>query len=109
MLDEYTRGQTTFDEYADEVQSGHLRWTPPHRDSNFWRENSRKIMEDKELPKKLAEIAGKKWESDKKVLAIVCNDIGNLVRESPEYRSTLEKLGLKARVMELMQDSDEAV
>lgn len=109
MLDEYTKGQTTFDEYADEVRSGHLRWTPPHKNSTFWRENARKILQDKELPKKLAEITGKNWDSDKKVLAIACNDIGNLVREVPEHRSTLEKLGLKARVMELMSDSDESV
>lgn len=109
MLEEYTKGQTTFDEYADEVQSGHLRWSPPHRNSTFWRENARKILEHKELPKKLAEITSKNWESDKKVLAIACNDIGNLVREAPEHRSTLEKLGLKARVMGLMSDSDEAV
>lgn len=109
MLDEYTKGQTTFDEYADEVQSGHLRWSPPHRNANFWRENSKKIMESKELPKKISEIIGKNWENDKKVLAIACNDIGNLVREAPEHRSTLEKLGLKARVMELMADADETV
>lgn len=109
MLDEYTKGQTTFDEYADELQSGHLRWSPPHKNAQFWRENARKVMQDKELPKKLAEITQKKWESDKKVLAIACNDIGNLVREVPEHRTTLEKLGLKARVMELMQDPDEQV
>ena len=111
MLDDYTKGQTTFDEYADEVNSGHLRWTPPHRNATFWRENARKILEDKkgELPKKLAEIMGKNWDSDKKVLAIACNDIGNLVREVPDQRTSLEKLGIKARVMELMADRDEAV
>jgi V-type H+-transporting ATPase subunit H len=111
MLEEYTKNQTTFGEYADEVNSGHLRWSPPHKNPTFWRENARKILEDKkgELPKKLAEIMGKGWESDKKVLAIGCNDIGNLVREVPDQRSQLEKLGLKARIMELMSDSDEAV
>ena len=111
MLDEYTKGQTTFDEYADEVNSGHLRWTPPHRNPTFWRENARKILEDKkgELPKKLAEILGKNWDSDKKVLAIGCNDVGNLVKEVPDQRTSLEKLGLKARVMELMADPDEGV
>lgn len=111
MLDEYTKGQTTFDEYADEVNAGHLRWSPPHRNPTFWRENARKILEDKqgELPKKLAEIMGKGWENDKKVLAIACNDVGNLVKEVPDQRSTLEKLGLKSRVMELMTDKDEAV
>src|SRR5271155_1458196 len=111
MLTEYTKDQTTFDEYADEVNSGHLRWSPPHRNPTFWRENARKILEDKqgELPKKLAEIIDKPWDSDKKVLAIACNDIGNLVKEVPEQRNTLEKLGLKARVMELMTDKDESV
>lgn len=109
MLDDYTKDQTTFDEYADEVRSGHLRWSPPHRNPTFWKENAKRIMDSKDLPKKLAEITVKNWDSDKKVLAIVCNDIGNLVREVPEHRSTLEKLGLKARIMELMADSDEAV
>lgn len=110
MLEDYTKNQTTFDEYADEVNSGHLRWSPPHRNPTFWRENARKIVEDKaELPKKLAEILGKSWDQDKKVLAIGCNDVGNLVREVPEQRAALEKLGLKVRIMELMNDADEGV
>jgi len=111
MLEEYTKNQTTFGEYADEINSGHLRWSPPHKNPTFWRENARKILENNkgELPKKLAEIMSKGWESDKKVLAIACNDVGNLVKEVPEQRSALEKMGLKTRVMELMSDSDEAV
>ena len=52
---------------------------------------------------------GKSWESDKQVLAIACNDVGCLVKEAPEKRGQLEKLGLKARVMELMADGDESV
>lgn len=111
ILQEYTKNQTTFDEYADEVVSGHLRWSPPHKNPTFWRENARKILENNkgELPKKLAEILGKNWESDKKVLAVAANDIGNLVKEVPEQRNTLEKLGLKARIMELMNDPNESV
>lgn len=111
MLEDYTKGQTTFDEYADEVQSGHLRWSPPHRNPTFWRDNARKILEDKQgdLPKKLAEILSKNWEQDKKVLAIAANDVGNLVKEVPEQRTSLEKLGIKGRLLELMQDSDESV
>ncbi|KAL9608760.1 MAG: hypothetical protein Q9167_006414 [Letrouitia subvulpina] len=111
MLSEYTSSQTTFDEYAAEVQTGHLRWSPPHRDGNFWRENARKILEDNqsELPKKLVEIMQKKWEDDKQVLAIACNDIAWLVKEVPENRAQLEKLGVKVRVMELMADENEAV
>ncbi|KAI3331847.1 armadillo-type protein [Xylariaceae sp. AK1471] len=111
MLDEYQKTKTTFDEYVAEVQSGHLRWSPPHRHQMFWTENARKILEfeNGEIPRKIADIMKKPWENDKAVLAIACNDIGCLVKEVPEKRHQLEKLGLKTRIMELMQDSDENV
>ena len=111
MLDEYTSSQTTFDEYAAEVNSGRLRWSPPHRDATFWRENARKILENEggALPKKLQEIMGKSWDDNKQVLAIACNDVGCLVKNAPDRRSVLEKLGIKGRVMELMTDKDEGV
>jgi V-type H+-transporting ATPase subunit H len=111
MLDEYTKTQTTFDEYAAEVNSGHLRWSPPHRSPTFWAENARRILEHEngELIRKLAEIMSKSWDSDKQVLAIACNDVGHLVKEVPERRYQLEKLGLKTRVMELMAEPDETV
>ncbi len=51
----------------------------------------------------------KKWENDKQVLAIACNDVGWLVKEVPEKRQQLEKLGLKTRVMELMTEPEESV
>ncbi len=111
MLDEYTRNHTTFDEYATEVQSGHLRWSPPHRNPAFWVENARRIIEDDKgaLPQKLAEIMGKSWDNDKQVLAIACNDVANLVKEAPDKRSQLEKYGLKSRVMALMSEADESI
>ncbi|RYP23944.1 hypothetical protein DL765_000830 [Monosporascus sp. GIB2] len=111
MLEEYTKTKTTFDEYVAEVQSGHLRWSPPHRHQTFWVENARRILEyeNGEIPRKLADIMKKPWDSDKAVLAIACNDVGCLVKEVPERRYQLEKLGLKTRIMELMQDSDENV
>ncbi|KAI1304759.1 armadillo-type protein [Xylaria venustula] len=111
MLEEYQKTKTTFDEYVAEVQSGHLRWSPPHRHQVFWTENARKILEfeNGEIPRKIADIMKKPWENDKAVLAIACNDVGNLVKEVPEKRHQLEKLGLKTRIMELMQDADENV
>ncbi|KAJ5329464.1 hypothetical protein N7452_009854 [Penicillium brevicompactum] len=111
MLEEYTKTQTTFDQYSAEVHSGHLRWSPPHKNPTFWKENARRICEESNgaLPKKLAEILSKSWDNDKQVLAIACSDVGNLVKEVPERRGQLERLGLKARVMELMADKDETV
>lgn len=111
MLEEYAKSQTTFDQYASEVRSGHLRWSPPHRNAAFWKENARRILEDDkgELPKKLVEILSKAWENDKQVLAIGCNDVAFLVKEVPDKKGQLEKMGLKTRVMELMQADDESV
>jgi V-type H+-transporting ATPase subunit H len=111
MLEEYTKTKTTFDEYVAEVHTGHLRWSPPHRNTVFWAENARKILEHEngDLVKRLAEIMAKPWDNDKAVLAIACNDVGNLVREVPEKRSQLERVGLKTRIMELMGDKDETV
>jgi V-type H+-transporting ATPase subunit H len=111
LLEEYTKTQTTFDEYAAELHSGHLRWSPPHRNTTFWQDNARRILEENkgELPRKLAEIMSKNWDNDKQVLAIGCNDVACLVKEVPEKRQQLEKLGLKSRIMELMQEADESV
>ncbi|KXX79597.1 V-type proton ATPase subunit H [Madurella mycetomatis] len=111
LLEEYTKTKTTFDEYVGELNSGHLRWSPPHRNTVFWAENARKILEYENgaLIRKLADIMKKPWENDKAVLAIACNDIGCLVREVPEKRRQLERLGLKTRVMELMGEADENV
>lgn len=111
ILEEYSKSQTTFDEYAAEVRSGHLRWSPPHRNQTFWKDNARRIVEEDkgELPKKLAEILAKAWEGDKQVLAIGCNDVAFLVKEVPDKKSALEKMGLKTRVMELMKEGEESV
>lgn len=111
LLEEHTKTQTTFDQYAAEVDSGHLRWSPPHRNTVFWAENARRILEQDNgrLPKKLAEIIAKPWDNDKQVLAIACNDLGCLVKEVPEKRQQLERLGLKTRIMELMAEPDESV
>ncbi|ATY62528.1 vacuolar ATP synthase subunit H [Cordyceps militaris] len=111
MLEEYTKTKTTFDEYVAEVQTGHLRWSPPHRNQVFWAENARKILEHQngEIPRQLAEIMKKPWDNDKQVLAIACNDVSCLVKEVPEKRWQLEKAGLKRRIMELMQSEDENV
>lgn len=36
---------TTWDEYASELASGHLSWTPVHESDDFWKENAAKLNE----------------------------------------------------------------
>ena len=64
-------------------------------------------MEDSELVKQLAKVLAQS--TDKTVLAVACNDVGVLVREVPMVRKKWVDLGVKARVMTLMGDSDAEV
>ncbi|KAF3908835.1 hypothetical protein AA313_de0205952 [Arthrobotrys entomopaga] len=108
-LESFQMTQTNFDEYAMEIRSGHLSWTPPHRNQDFWKKNARRIMEDNggELVQCLARVLK---ESDEKVaLAVAAHDVGVLVKEVPEKRRVWDGLRVKARVMELMGDSDPEV
>ncbi|KAI5787628.1 armadillo-type protein [Peziza echinospora] len=114
-LENYQRSQTTFDEYAAEVRSGHLRWSPPHKNTDFWKKNARRIVEEGqgELMKALATAlsggAAASTPDAKTVLAVAAHDVGVLVREVPEKRKVWEQLGVKARVMELIGDTDASV
>ncbi|KAK6529315.1 H(+)-transporting V1 sector ATPase subunit H [Arthrobotrys megalospora] len=108
-LESFQLTQTNFDEYATEIRSGHLSWTPPHRNQDFWKKNARRIMEENngELVQCLARVLR---ESDEKlVLAVAAHDVGVLVKEVPEKRRVWDGVMVKARVMELMGDSDPEV
>ncbi|KAF3186994.1 H(+)-transporting V1 sector ATPase subunit H [Orbilia oligospora] len=108
-LETFQLTQTNFDEYATEIRSGHLSWTPPHRNQDFWKKNARRIMEENngELVQCLA-----RWlreSQEKLVLAVAAHDVGVLVKEVPEKRRVWDGVRVKARVMELMGDSDPEV
>lgn len=106
-LDGFQSEQTTLSSYRLEIMSGHLRWSPPHRNDGFWKKHAREIVDDKELCKQLARVLGSS--ADKTVLQVAANDVGVLVKEVPYSRKRWEELGAKARVMELMGDTDAEV
>ncbi|KAK6353846.1 H(+)-transporting V1 sector ATPase subunit H [Orbilia blumenaviensis] len=108
-LEAFQLTQTNFDEYATEIRSGHLSWTPPHRNQDFWKKNARRIMEENngELVQCLARVL--KESEEKLVLAVAAHDVGVLVREVPEKRRVWDGVAVKARVMQLMGDSDPEV
>ena len=37
---------STYDEYASEVKSGNLDWTPPHKSILFWKDNASRLHEN---------------------------------------------------------------
>ncbi|OLL25566.1 V-type proton ATPase subunit H [Neolecta irregularis DAH-3] len=99
---------TTFDEYTSEVESGHLSWTPPHRNMDFWGQNAVRFAEyDNSLLKQLTNLL--KSSNDALVLAVAAHDLGQYLKYVPDGRSVLQNLGAKERIMELMGHPDSDV
>ncbi|KAK4048902.1 H(+)-transporting V1 sector ATPase subunit H [Microbotryomycetes sp. JL201] len=98
-------GLTTFDEYKSELEQGHLSWTPPHKNDDFWRDNAEKLnQKDRALLKTLVQILI--TSKDSLTLAVAANDVAQYVKYCDVSKKTLDDLGAKARVMELMGHSD---
>lgn len=96
---------TSFDEYITEVESGKLSWTPPHKSEEFWSANASSLTKnDNKLVKDLARILSTSQEPI--VLAVACHDIGAFVKNYPEGRNVVQKIGAKGKVLELMASGD---
>jgi V-type H+-transporting ATPase subunit H len=98
----------SFDEYAAEVRSLKLEWSPPHRSEVFWKQNAMMLNEkDYEILKILARILS--TSADPQILAIACHDIGEYVRVYSRGKKIVQQVGAKQRIMELMSDPDPTV
>ncbi|KAA1092896.1 H(+)-transporting V1 sector ATPase subunit H [Puccinia graminis f. sp. tritici] len=107
QLEEAKRKMTTYDEYLTELESGLLRWSPPHTSEEFWSQNADKLNEKNHQPlKKVIELLSSA--SDPVVLAVAANDLSQYVKHSDVGKRSAERLGAKPVVMKLMthQDSD---
>lgn len=109
-LQEAFDSMTTFDEYKNELQSKHLRWSPPHRSDAFWKENAERFKEgDWKVLKQLSAIINEGDNTDPVVLAVALNDISRIITEFPEAVKVIERLGTKVKVMELMNHGNAEV
>ncbi|XP_023247016.1 V-type proton ATPase subunit H-like [Copidosoma floridanum] len=73
---------SSFDEYATEVKSGRLEWSPVHKSGKFWRENSGRLNEKNyELLRILVHLL--QVSKDPLVLSVACFDVGEYVRHYP--------------------------
>ncbi|GAA6010502.1 hypothetical protein JCM11491_006969 [Sporobolomyces phaffii] len=98
-------GLTTYDEYKSELATGHLTWSPPHKNEDFWRDNAAKLTErDREQLKTLVKLLITSQEP--LTLAVAANDIAQFVKFHDNGKKAIEDLGAKARVMELMAHGD---
>ncbi|KAF8337633.1 armadillo-type protein [Cantharellus anzutake] len=96
---------STYDEYASELESGRLSWSPVHESETFWKENSSKLNDnDYEKLKILLRII--RTAEDSVVLAVAIHDIGQYIKYSGKGRRAVNDLGGKTRIMELMSHAD---
>ncbi|CAJ0634732.1 16004_t:CDS:10 [Entrophospora sp. SA101] len=99
---------TTFDEYASEISSGMLHWSPPHESEQFWKQNVARLNErDHELIRILARLLS--TSNDHTVLAVAAHDLGQYVKHYPSGKKFLQEIGAKQRIMELMTYEDSEV
>lgn len=96
---------STFDEYCTEVTSGNLEWTPVHTSDLFWTENSSRLAVENngELIKRLGSLL--LVSQNEQVLAIAAYDIGQFSKHYPSGRKLLNNMGVKHRLMELMNSN----
>lgn len=96
---------SSFDEYATEIRSGRLEWSPVHKSAKFWRENAPRLNEKNyELLRIL--IALLETNKDPLVLSVASFDIGEYVRHYPRGKHVIEQLGGKQLVMQLLGHED---
>lgn len=73
---------SSFDEYATEVKSARLEWSPVHKSAKFWRENAQRLNEKNyELLRILVHLL--ETSKDALVLSVASYDIGEYVRHYP--------------------------
>ncbi|BFF94344.1 V-type proton ATPase subunit H [Drosophila madeirensis] len=96
---------SSYDEYATEVRSGRLEWSPVHKSAKFWRENAQRLNEKNyELLRILVHLL--ETSKDAIILSVACFDIGEYVRHYPRGKHVLEQLGGKQIVMQHLGHED---
>lgn len=92
---------SSFEMYKQQVQLGHLEWSPMHKDPIFWSENITKFEEnDFQILKILLTIL--ETSSDPRTLAVACFDLSQFVQYHPAGRVIVTNLKAKEGVMKLM-------
>ena len=104
-LESELASMSNFDVYRAEVLSGALEWTPVHRDELFWQENVEKLERNQqEVLRCMVRLLHES--SDPTVLAVACNDLAQFIKYHQRGRVIAQKLGVKARLMDLMVNGE---
>ena len=97
---------SSFDEYAAEVRSQRLEWSPVHKQEKFWRENAQRLNEKNyELLKILVQLL--KNSKSPTVLCVAVHDIGEYIRWYNFGKHVIEQLGGKQAIMALLASHED--
>jgi V-type H+-transporting ATPase subunit H len=98
---------SSFDEYRQEVLSGHLEWSPVHTSEKFWKESLSKFEQNNfHILRELINLLDSDVAQTK---AIACHDLGQFVRFYPRGKRLIEDYGAKVKIIELMDYQNEEV
>ncbi|KAJ2996713.1 H(+)-transporting V1 sector ATPase subunit H [Globomyces sp. JEL0801] len=100
-LSHHVASLSTFDEYASEVRSSKLEWSPPHQSEQFWKTNASRLNENQYELIKIIEN-----EPEPVTLAVAAHDLGQYVKYGNNARKVLEETSAKTAVMGLMSHSN---
>lgn len=104
-LDGNLEDVTSFDEFALDIRSGRLSWTPFHKSEKFWLENATKLNESNfELLKMLLNLLENS--QDPLILCVAAHDIGEYVRHYAHGKRVIERLQGKVIIMRLLENTD---
>jgi V-type H+-transporting ATPase subunit H len=106
-LEQHIDELSSFDEYRQEVLSGHLDWTPVHTSEKFWKENLAKLEQNNFYV--LRELVKLLDQGSIQNLAIACHDLGQFVQFHPRGKKILQDLEAKGKIINLMDHPDENV
>ncbi|CAG0887394.1 unnamed protein product [Cyprideis torosa] len=97
-----------FEDYAGEVRSGKLEWSPFHRSDEFWRNNVSKMNENNyELVSGLIKVLDDSKETEDNVApSVACHDLGQYIKFHPRGKHVVEQMGGKEILMSYLTHSD---
>ncbi|KNC79479.1 hypothetical protein SARC_08124, partial [Sphaeroforma arctica JP610] len=107
-MQNYVTELNSFDEYAIEVRSGDLKWSPMHKSEAFWRDHVMRLNDNEhEMLRMLITILEES--NDTTAMSIACHDLGEYTRHYSLGRANVEQLGGKAELIKLISHPDSSV
>ncbi|OIR58718.1 MAG: V-type ATPase V1 subunit H [Amphiamblys sp. WSBS2006] len=107
-LSEASISLTTFEEYAAELRTKRLEWSPTHTSTLFWEKNSPRLFEKKkELLRILSDIVTQEGEAES--VAIATHDLGQFVKFCPVGVEAVKEFAIKDKIIRNTQHPDREV